>query len=86
MATLAPTDNWPSGHAIEACGETPQYLPPYSHHLNPIEPAWGGLVKRRVRTRPREDLRVLKTTGGAAGSGSFVFVTRCQFGDIERTT
>ena len=44
---------------IEAGGATLRYLPPYSHDLNPIEPAWG-LVKRRIR-------RHAPRTGAAPG-------------------
>jgi transposase len=52
-------DNLPAHKAravrdlIEARGAAVQFLPPYSHELNPIESAWG-LVKKRIRaTAPR---------------------------------
>lgn len=39
--------------AIEACGATVLYLPPYSPELNPIELAWSKLksILRRVEAR-----------------------------------
>jgi transposase len=34
--------------AIEACGAQPEYLPPYSPDLNPIEPGWA-LTKQYIK-------------------------------------
>lgn len=46
-------DNLPAHKAreardlVEQCGASWQFLPPYSHELNPIEAGWGVLKKRK---------------------------------------
>lgn len=46
---------------IEACGAILQFLPPYSHDLNPIEAAWA-LIKKRIRSvAPRTGARLRAT-------------------------
>ncbi len=50
---------------LEAAGATLRYLPPYSHDLNPIEPAWG-LVKRRIRRHAPRTAAALRRVARAA--------------------
>lgn len=50
---------------IEQRGATVRYLPPYSHDLNPIEPAWA-LVKKRIRTHAPRHATALRRVARAA--------------------
>lgn len=53
--------------AINACGASLRYLPPYSPDLSPIEPCWSKLKTylRKVRARMREALDVAMTNAVA---------------------
>jgi transposase len=50
---------------IEARGATLRFLPPYSHDLNPIEPAWG-LIKKRIRKHAPRTAGALRRAARAA--------------------
>jgi len=50
---------------IEARGATLRFLPPYSHVLNPIEPAWG-LIKKRIRKHAPRTAGALRQVARAA--------------------
>jgi transposase len=50
---------------IERCRATVQFLPPYSHDLNPIEPAWA-LIKKRIRKHGPRTAGALRRVARAA--------------------
>lgn len=52
-------------HAIEACGATLLYLPPYSPDLNPIENAFAKL-KAHVRKAAARTIEALETAAAEA--------------------
>jgi transposase len=60
-------DNLPAHKArsvcelVEARGAALQFLPPYSHELNPIEPGWG-LIKKRIRAAAPRSGSALRRT------------------------
>lgn len=51
--------------AIEQCGATLVFLPPYSYDLNPIESAWA-LIKKRIRTLAPRTAAALRSTAQRA--------------------
>jgi transposase len=51
--------------AIEPCGATLVFLPPYSYDLNPIEPAWA-LIKKRIRAIAPRTAAALRSTAQRA--------------------
>jgi transposase len=50
---------------VERRGATLRYLPPSSHDVNPIEPAWG-LVKKRIRAHAPRTALALRRVARAA--------------------
>lgn len=64
-------DNLPAHKAreardlVEQCGASWQFLPPYSHELNPIEAGWA-LIKKRIRSAAPRTGRGLRRTAHKA--------------------